>query len=123
MRWTRLTTGLMLAFAWLPACAADKVRVGVLNSGGDLGVFIARDKGYFRDENIDIDPVTFLSAAQMIAAASLPPVFTTQPTARSTFASSAIAVRRRRTSVIRCSPYARITSTPAVIKASPISRA
>ena len=53
--------------AALPAAAADKVRVGVLNSGGDLGVFIAREKGYFRDENIEIDTVTFISAAQMIA--------------------------------------------------------
>ena len=57
---------LMLAVT-LPAAAADKVKVGVLNSSGDIGVFIARERGYFKDAGIELETSPFVSAAQMVA--------------------------------------------------------
>ena len=51
------------------AQAADQVKVtiGVTNSATDVGFFIAHKKGYFADENIDAQFITFDSAAKMIA--------------------------------------------------------
>ena len=38
----------------LAAQAADKVNVAVLNAAGDVGLFIAQERGYFRDEGLDV---------------------------------------------------------------------
>ncbi len=57
----------LAAAGWQGALAADKVRAGVVHSGGDLIVYIALDRGYFKAENLDVEPVAFGSAAQMIA--------------------------------------------------------
>ena len=60
----------LLAFALLGvthAWATDKVRVGVMNSSGDIGVLIAMDKGYFAAEGIELETTPFVSAAQMVA--------------------------------------------------------
>ena len=37
------------------AQAADKVNVAVLNAAGDVGLFIAQERGYFRDEGLDVN--------------------------------------------------------------------
>lgn len=49
------------------AMAADRVKVGVMNSSGDIGVFIALEKGYFREAGIELETTPFVSAAQMVA--------------------------------------------------------
>jgi NitT/TauT family transport system substrate-binding protein len=57
----------LLAATALPAVAADKVRVGIVNASSDVVYFIAEKKGYFAAENIEPDFVSFTSATQMIA--------------------------------------------------------
>lgn len=49
--------------------AASKLRVGILRLASSGGVFIALDRGYFRDAGLDIDLVYF-DAAQPIAVAA-----------------------------------------------------
>jgi NitT/TauT family transport system substrate-binding protein len=43
------------------------VRLGLLSSASDAGLFIAIEKGYFRDQGVEIQPTPFDSAAQMVA--------------------------------------------------------
>lgn len=43
------------------------VKVGTVNATSDGGVFIALEKGYFRDEGIELDLTNFQTAAAMIA--------------------------------------------------------
>ena len=43
------------------------VRLGYLSSASDSAIFIAMDKGYFRDQGIDIQSSQFDSAALMVA--------------------------------------------------------
>jgi NitT/TauT family transport system substrate-binding protein len=50
-----------------PAAAADKVNVGLGGSSVDTAFYLARDKGYFKDENIDVNFIAFTSGAQEIA--------------------------------------------------------
>ena len=56
-----------------PAAAApapitpQTVRLGLLSSASDSGLFIAIEKGYFRDQGIEIESTPFDSAAQMVA--------------------------------------------------------
>jgi NitT/TauT family transport system substrate-binding protein len=66
----RLFAGL-LALASLQAHADDllKAKVGVLRLSSSAPVFIAQDKGYFRDAGLDID-LKFFDAAQPIAVAT-----------------------------------------------------
>lgn len=45
----------------------ETVRLGLLSSASDAGLFIAIDKGYFRDQGVDIQSTPFDSAAQMVA--------------------------------------------------------
>jgi NitT/TauT family transport system substrate-binding protein len=55
-----------------PAVCADqplKATIGVLRLSSSAPVFIAQDKGYFRDEGLDID-LKFFDAAQPIAVAT-----------------------------------------------------
>ena len=59
-------TAALLACA-TPAPAADKVSVGTTFSMTDLPFFIGEQRGYFRDENLDMNFVNFDSAARMIA--------------------------------------------------------
>jgi NitT/TauT family transport system substrate-binding protein len=61
----------MLALAATPHARADdllKARVGVLRLSSSAPVFIAQDKGYFRDAGLDIE-LKFFDAAQPIAVA------------------------------------------------------
>ena len=46
--------------------AADKVNVAVLNAAGDVGLFIAQERGYFRDEGLDVTLNSLDSAVKMI---------------------------------------------------------
>jgi NitT/TauT family transport system substrate-binding protein len=48
------------------AQAADKVNVAVLNAAGDVGLFIAQERGYFRDEGLDVTLDHIDAAAKMI---------------------------------------------------------
>ena len=67
----RLVFAGLLAAASLQAHADDllKAKVGVLRLSSSAPVFIAQDKGYFRDAGLDID-LKFFDAAQPIAVAT-----------------------------------------------------
>ena len=67
-RWTWLAV-VLLALA--PAARADdiKAKLGVLRLSSSAPVFIAQDKGYFRDAGLDIE-LKFFDAAQPIAVAT-----------------------------------------------------
>jgi NitT/TauT family transport system substrate-binding protein len=68
----RLALAGLLALTATGAARADellKVRVGVLRLSSSAPVFIAQDKGYFRDAGLDID-LKFFDAAQPIAVAT-----------------------------------------------------
>ena len=65
-----LAAGTFAALATRGARAqATKVRVGILRLASSGGVFIAADRGYFRDAGLDIELV-FFDAAQPIAVAA-----------------------------------------------------
>src|SRR5665213_3805780 len=75
--WQNLRRGCALLFASLTLMAAIdiaradellKARVGVLRLSSSAPVFIAQDKGYFRDAGLDVD-LKFFDAAQPIAVA------------------------------------------------------
>src|ERR1700687_1052939 len=62
----------MMALAASPDASADdalKARVGVLRLSSSAPVFIAQDKGYFREAGLDIE-LKFFDAAQPIAVAT-----------------------------------------------------
>jgi NitT/TauT family transport system substrate-binding protein len=62
----------MLALAAFPGARADdalKAKVGVLRLSSSAPVFIAQDKGYFREAGLDIE-LKFFDAAQPIAVAT-----------------------------------------------------
>ena len=58
-----------------PAAQADSgppqppvtVRLGQLRGTSDAGIFIAQERGYFREEGIELDSTTFQSAQVMVA--------------------------------------------------------
>jgi NitT/TauT family transport system substrate-binding protein len=72
MKWSaRIALAAFLTLA-APAVCADqplKATIGVLRLSSSAPVFIAQDKGYFRDEGLDID-LKFFDAAQPIAVAT-----------------------------------------------------
>lgn len=49
------------------AMAADRVKVGIINTIGDINVFIADEKGYFAKENISAEILSFDASARMMA--------------------------------------------------------
>ena len=51
----------------LPTRAADLVKIGNLNTIADIQVHIAEEKGYFAQENIKAEFITFDASARMIA--------------------------------------------------------
>lgn len=63
--------GLLAMMAMGPARAEDalKARIGVLRLSSSAPVFIAQDKGYFRDAGLDVE-LKFFDAAQPIAVAT-----------------------------------------------------
>src|SRR5260370_7214934 len=69
---TRLGLAGVLAIAATGLARADdvlKAKVGVLRLSSSAPVFIAQDKGYFRDAGLDIE-LKFFEAAQPIAVAT-----------------------------------------------------
>jgi NitT/TauT family transport system substrate-binding protein len=57
---------LLLAFPGA-VTAADRVTVGTVGNNSDAGFFIAADKGYFKDEGLDVEFVPFDGAQKMMA--------------------------------------------------------
>ena len=56
MFWLRgALAGLLLIGSAIPGMAADKVVVGIIGSFSDAPLFLALDKGYFKDVNIEPD--------------------------------------------------------------------
>ena len=51
----------------MPAHAADKVAVGTGGSASDAPFYIAHDKGFFKDEGLDVDLIVLDSGAKVIA--------------------------------------------------------
>ena len=54
-----------------PAPAPAKVKVGELGTTGDSPLYIALEKGYFKEQNIEIEFVRFGSALDMVAPLSV----------------------------------------------------
>ncbi len=52
--------------AFNAAHAADLVKVGVLNTSGDIAVHVANEKGYFKQEGIEVEFIVFDASAKMI---------------------------------------------------------
>lgn len=48
-------------------CKGNKVSVGITSSASDAPLYIAQDKGYFKDEGLSVKFVSFDSAADMVA--------------------------------------------------------
>ena len=72
VRFTRFALASLLGLAASGIAHADdllKARVGVLRLSSSAPVFIAQDKGYFRDAGLDIE-LKFFDAAQPIAVAT-----------------------------------------------------
>jgi NitT/TauT family transport system substrate-binding protein len=55
------------AAAFVPAFAADKVRVGVGGSSSDAPLYLAKAFGLFAQENVDVDIINLDSGAKIIA--------------------------------------------------------
>lgn len=62
----RASLALVLGLCASPAFAADKVNVGVLNAAGDVGLFLADARGYFKDEGLDVTLNLLDSAVKMV---------------------------------------------------------
>jgi NitT/TauT family transport system substrate-binding protein len=62
--------GMMLAAFSIAstAVAQEKIKVGTTASTADAGVFIAFEKGYFREQNLDVAVVPFTSGVTMFSA-------------------------------------------------------
>ncbi len=72
MGFARLVLTCLLALVASGVARADdmlKAKVGVLRLSSSAPVFIAQDKGYFRDAGLDIE-LKFFDAAQPIAVAT-----------------------------------------------------
>ncbi|MBV9559847.1 MAG: ABC transporter substrate-binding protein [Bradyrhizobium sp.] len=70
--WTRLVLAGFVALTMAVAARADepvKAKIGVLRLSSSAPVFIAQDKGYFRDAGLDVE-LKFFDAAQPIAVAT-----------------------------------------------------
>src|SRR3982074_3859278 len=63
--WTALA--LFVASVASAAQAADKVAVGTGGSASDAPFYIAYDKGFFKDEGLDVDLIVLDSGAKVIA--------------------------------------------------------
>jgi NitT/TauT family transport system substrate-binding protein len=51
-----------------PLTPAVPVRVGIINSSSDAGMFIALEKGYFREEGLDVELIPFAASADGVTA-------------------------------------------------------
>jgi NitT/TauT family transport system substrate-binding protein len=72
IRFARLTLALVMSLVAAGTASADetlKAKIGVLRLSSSAPVFIAQDKGYFRDAGLDIE-LKFFDAAQPVAVAT-----------------------------------------------------
>src|SRR5438309_10805823 len=72
MKFSRLIFASVLAFAAAGFARAEdalKAKIGVLRLSSSAPVFIAQDKGYFREAGLDVE-LKFFDAAQPIAVAT-----------------------------------------------------
>lgn len=70
--WARLALAGLLMWAASGIARADdvlKAKIGVLRLSSSAPVFIAQDKGYFREAGLDVE-LKFFDAAQPIAVAT-----------------------------------------------------
>ena len=61
---------LMVLSVGQPGWAADKLRIGLLHTLSPAPLYLAMQRGYFRDEGLDAE-FRFFEAAQPIAAAAV----------------------------------------------------
>jgi NitT/TauT family transport system substrate-binding protein len=59
--------GMLAAILASPAPAADKVAVGTGGSASDAPFYIAYDRGFFKDEGLDVELIVLDSGAKVIA--------------------------------------------------------
>jgi NitT/TauT family transport system substrate-binding protein len=72
IRYARLVLAVLLSFVVADSAGAEallKARIGVLRLSSSAPVFIAQDKGYFREAGLDVE-LKFFDAAQPIAVAT-----------------------------------------------------
>lgn len=67
LRLAGLVTGLAIAFT-VPASAQDKVKVGVFPVSSSLPYFVALEKGYFKEQNIEPEMVRLIGGPPNVAA-------------------------------------------------------
>lgn len=58
----------LVVLAAIPAQAGESVRVGVIGLIADAGIFIAHEKGYFREAGLDVKLEPFSSSVKMLPA-------------------------------------------------------
>ena len=66
MRAANLIATLFIATAFGAAAQAADVKVGVANAISDAGLFIAKEKGYFQQEGLNVEIISFASGANMV---------------------------------------------------------
>ena len=71
MRWQGICGGGLivaaLALTISAASAADKISIGVVDAASDVALFIAQERGYYKDEGLEASFVEFDSGAKMPA--------------------------------------------------------
>ena len=65
---TGLLAGFAIAFVALPAAAQDKVKVGVFPVSSSLPFFVALEKGYFKEQNIEPEMTRLIGGPPNVAA-------------------------------------------------------
>ena len=63
-----IVAGLALALAALPAAAQDKVKVGVFPVSSSLPYFVALERGFFKEQNIEPETVRLIGGPPNVAA-------------------------------------------------------
>ena len=67
MRVAILFASFVLTAALGAGSQAADVKVGVANAVSDAGLFIAKEKGYFQQEGLNVEIISFASGANMVA--------------------------------------------------------
>jgi NitT/TauT family transport system substrate-binding protein len=65
---TALLAGFAIALAALPAAAQDKVKVGVFPVSSSLPYFVALERGFFKEQNIEPETVRLIGGPPNVAA-------------------------------------------------------
>lgn len=67
MKIAALIASLALSSCLCSLALSAEVKIGVANAVSDAGIFIAREKGYFKDEGLSVEIIPFASGANMVA--------------------------------------------------------